>query len=251
MAEAAEPRSSVIGTDTAVPDTAERQIILRNTSPTHTRDGHAWMGRERSRFMNAAFTARAGVDSHLICSPAHSKGVISVAATTSDLKFTTVGGAQDDSPQEWGPPPVASHDVTGAITSFSSPGPLNTKTPDPGIDIAAPGCNLASARGGWTGTALSVNNNRDVNTNTRFMAGTSMASPVVAGLLANVLAVEPTLTVDQIRDRFKRCTIPSKLSDGTAMSAAVRNNAASVLETGAPATANDWGSGLLDARRMK
>ena len=232
-------------------DNRNWQIILRNSSTAKVRAGHAWMGKESSRFMNAAFTAAAGVDSHLICSPAHSKGVISVAATTSDLKFVTVAGAQDDSPQEWGPPPVASHDVTRAITSFSSPGPLNTTNADPGIDIAAPGANLASARGAWTGTALAVQNNRDVNANTHYMAGTSMASPAVAGVLANILAEEPTLTLDEIRDRLQRCAIARKLSDGSRQSAAVRNNAAGVLETGAPQTANDWGHGILDARRMK
>ncbi|MEM7158220.1 MAG: S8 family serine peptidase [Myxococcota bacterium] len=234
-------------------DNRSWQIVIRNTNTSRARVGHAWMGKENSRFMNNTFTTRTGVDTHLICSPAHSPAVISVAATTSDLKFNTVGGAQDDSPWEWGPPPVNSHDVTGAITSFSSPGPLNTTRADPGVDIAAPGSNLIAARGTWNSSTSSLiaKNDKDINTNARYMAGTSMASPVVAGLLANILAVEPTLTVEEVRDRFKRSSIPTKLSDGTAMSAAVRNNPVGTLETGAPRTTNDWGEGLLDARRMK
>lgn len=234
-------------------DNRNWQIVIRSTSTTHVRTGHAWMGLENSRFMNSTFSTRSGVDSHLICSPAHSKGVICVAASNSDLQFTTGAGGLDVSGGEFGPPPVASHDVTGAITSFSSPGPLNTKNADPGIDIAAPGKMLASARGAWSssGAGSLINDATwDVNTNTHYMAGTSMASPVVAGVLANILAVEPTLTVDEVRDRFKRCSIPSKLSDGTALTAAVRSVSGTV-QTGAWATKNDWGEGLLDARRMK
>lgn len=204
--------------------TARWQVSLRNRT-TAALDLHVWAGRE-----NAELDGVTPADiSHLICSPADSEGVIAVASVNANLSIP------QPAPN---PPLIADNGVEGALSSFSSPGPLRKQPGNPGIDITAPGCLIVSARS--ANDVAAGNNALTVNNNAVRMAGTSMASPMITGLIANVMAEEPNLTLDQIRTRFATCSIPTKLRDGT-----------TAMPAGQPVSANDWGAGLVDANRLK
>jgi subtilisin family serine protease len=203
--------------------TTRWRVTLRNRT-TGPLEYHVWAGRENAQF---AGVTPADV-SHLICTPADSDGVISVASCNANLAVPNPPGASI----------TADGNPEGAISTFSSPGPLRKKPGNAGIDITAPGNMIVSARSARD--VAGGNSLMSVNTNARRMAGTSMASPAVAGLIANAMADEPTLRLDQLRARFAACRIPTKLRDGT-----------TAMPAGAPVSANDWGAGLIDANKLK
>ncbi|MEI9927556.1 MAG: S8 family serine peptidase [Sphingomonas sp.] len=123
-----------------------------------------------------------------------------------------------------------------AIASFSSRGPLRDFSQPPGSvpllgrkpDIAAPGVDLEAAlaadsdplalrTGPWTSGIRS-----------RPMSGTSMASPMIAGVVALMLDKQPALNVGQVRT----------LLAGVAQ--------AGTDPTGSPAAERAFGAGIVD-----
>ena len=85
----------------------------------------------------------------------------------------------------------------GQIASFSSLGPTRDNRTKP--DIVAPGMFIASARSSRVPPGSS-----DPDRFHRVLAGTSMAAPHVAGLIALMLQYSPTLTALQIADILRR-----------------------------------------------
>jgi subtilisin family serine protease len=113
-----------------------------------------------------------------------------------------------------------------ALAPFSSPGPLRNKIKKP--DVAAPGAMIVSA--------LSADSAPDdpqflvADTKEVVEAGTSMASPFIAGVVALLLQSDPTLTPEGVKQRLKTASrIPNKA---------------------AGAFATDWGFGLIDGNRL-
>ncbi|MEM7052532.1 MAG: S8 family serine peptidase [Acidobacteriota bacterium] len=208
--------------------TGRWRVTVRNRTSGDL-DFHVWAGRE-----NAEFRGVAAADiSHLICSPADSEGVIAVGSCNANLAV----------PNPPGPDIIADSNPEGAITSFSSPGPLRNQPANSGVEITAPGNMIISARSVQDLTdeiASGTTSLFTVNTLARRMPGTSMASPAVAGLIANVMAEEPNLTLGQIRARLATCSVPTTLRDGT-----------TPMPATAPTSADDWGAGLIDANLMK
>jgi subtilisin family serine protease len=192
---------------------------------------------------------QAGDDTCLIGTPAVCRDVISVAAVNSRLNYTDIDGKT----QTWGQTRL--HDVA----TFSSPGPLrtcsarllslfglNVDLTHPAIDIAAPGAVLVSA----LSSAMNINpgtppnpaivqfRTQVVNQNALADAGTSMAAPLVAGLVACMLSAEPKLTQDQVRDRIRAAgKLPAP--------------AATVFKTGTTIDENAWGPGLIHSPDLK
>jgi subtilisin family serine protease len=109
---------------------------------------------------------------------------------------------------------VANTQANDAVASSSSNGNW--------VDVAAPGTNIFST---WDtrNPKLSLNNGQDVNYNS--ISGTSMAAPLVAGLVALMKSVRPDLSPDEVETILK----------GTAR------------DLGSPGADPQFGAGLINA----
>jgi subtilisin family serine protease len=159
------------------------------------------------------FTGKSVADSVKIGSPGCASNAITVAAYTTKAKYTDIDGKVE----EFGFP-------LNTISDFSSEGPLRNDVKKP--DVAAPGAMIVSA--------LSSNANFDhsmiINSKFVALAGTSMAAPLVSGLVALLLQRNPNLDPAAIKDLLrKNSSIPGK-----------------------PAGTFDykWGYGLIDALNL-
>jgi subtilisin family serine protease len=185
---------------------------------------------------------------YLVGQPAASAAAISVASCISRLTYTDVNGNP-------GPPPGNEQTRVKEISTFSSPGPLRpsaipqttseaTGHEVNGIDVTAPGGFTQSALSSQVATPawLATPGNADwvVNTRSRIMTGTSMATPVVTGLVATILADEPTLTMPQVLARLKAASAIPPDSDYQAPAG-----------SGPKPLSADWGYGLVDAAKLR
>jgi subtilisin family serine protease len=91
---------------------------------------------------------------------------------------------------------VAASDLNGRLATFSNYG---KKT----VDIAAPGVDIYSTYKGSTYKSLS---------------GTSMASPVVAGIAALVLSKDPNASYQSVKKAILGCGVPLSAASGTTVS---------------------------------
>ncbi|MBW4636402.1 MAG: S8 family peptidase [Iphinoe sp. HA4291-MV1] len=159
------------------------------------------------------FTGKSVADSVKIGSPACASSVITVAAYTTKTKYTDI----DNKEEEIGFP-------LNTISDFSSEGPLRNNAQKP--DVAAPGAMIVSA------LSSNANFDRSMIINSKFvtLAGTSMATPFVTGLVALLLQRDPNLDPAAIKDLLrKNSSIPGKPA-GT--------------------FDNKWGYGLIDALNL-
>jgi subtilisin family serine protease len=135
----------------------------------------------------------------------------------------------------------AADPAKGEIASFSSRGPLRDFSDPPGSkpviatkpDLAAPGVRIESAQGVDTNVGLGVRL-PPWNNGVRFikMQGTSMAAPIVTGLVALMLDKNSSLNTTQVR---------------TTLTTAATNRPG--VNPAAPGAAHDraYGSGMVDA----
>jgi subtilisin family serine protease len=125
----------------------------------------------------------AGNKQNGVSEPSVTSSVISVAAYGSE--YYTAGGSQ----------------VGGAIASFSSIGPRYDGVLKP--EIAAPGVSVASSISSYTDNSFSQVASVAFNGRTYPFAkfsGTSMAAPMVTGIVALILEANPYLSAAQIKD---------------------------------------------------
>jgi hypothetical protein len=118
-----------------------------------------------------------------ISEPSCSDDVISVAAYSA--QYTTPAGNL----------------TGGAAASFSSNGPRYDGVMKP--DIAAPGVNVVSSMSSFTDAVFTSTASIDFNGKTYHFAklsGTSMASPMVAGVSALILDANPYLSARQVKE---------------------------------------------------
>jgi subtilisin family serine protease len=137
-------------------------------------------------------------ESHKIGTPGTAHGTICVAALTSEPGLTT---------------------AVGDLAPFSSPGPLRAAAPGQrAIDVTVPGHGIVSARASTADPSRGFMN----------LSGTSMATPVMTGVVAALLQMNPQLTTAQIRTRLELATT---------------RRPADVI--------NDWGLGRLDFAKLQ
>jgi subtilisin family serine protease len=112
----------------------------------------------------------ASFETHKVGTPGTAPGLICVAAFTSNDSTGTT--------------------AAGELAPFSSPGPLRAAGPGRrAIDVAAPGHEVLSAQAGTGGFVA--------------MSGTSMASPMVTGLVAALLQIHPNLDTGEVVNRLE------------------------------------------------
>ena len=139
--------------------------------------------------------------SHNILAPGCFESVITVGSTSHRLSYTNVNGNVVSDALD----PEAGH-----VSWFSSVGPTMDGMTKP--DVTAPGKNVISS---LSSLYLAAHPNEtsyhvqhfDVNNRTYAwgaMTGTSMSTPVVAGIIALWLQAKPTLTPDDIRGILRR-----------------------------------------------
>lgn len=134
-------------------------------------------------FTTAGSGTIAGDNKNGISEPSCSDDVISVAAYAT--QYQTQSGSY----------------VGGAIASFSSIGPRYDGVMKP--DVAAPGVAIVSSISSYTDAAYTSQGNVNFNGRTYHFAkfsGTSMASPMVAGIAALILDANPYLSAQQVKD---------------------------------------------------
>jgi subtilisin family serine protease len=161
----------------------------------------------------AAFRPPAVSDELKVGSPGAAASVITAASYTTRNQWVDSGGSSR-----------AVGLVLNDVSEFSSPGPLRTGEQKP--DLAAPGAMIISCRS-------AAADPRPANVVApRFMveAGTSMASPFVAGLVALLLQQKPTMTPAQVRNKLRSA-------------AAIPNQPAGTFDP-------KWGFGLIDAAQL-
>ncbi len=126
-----------------------------------------------------AAAGNSGPDSRTIASPGHSPVIITVGA----INDNNTTNSEDD-----------------VIASFSSRGPTVEGLIKP--DVVAPGVNIVSLRA--PGSFIDKKNKETrVDGWHTSLSGTSMATPVCAGLIAQLLEINDTLTPEEVKSLLK------------------------------------------------
>lgn len=135
----------------------------------------AWLLSDQDRRGSVAFASP--IFDTLIGSPGSAHEVVTVASYTSRNAWSDISGAMESVGLK-----------LGGASEFSSPGPLRGGALKP--DVTAPGAMIASC----LSSKSSVDKSEIIAQGYRVMAGTSMASPVITGLLALFLQANPNAT---------------------------------------------------------
>ncbi|MEH1891981.1 MAG: S8 family peptidase [Nostoc sp.] len=166
------------------------QLRVRNTSSTDTRL-NVWTLDDTS---SVFFTGKSVKDAIKIGSPGAASSAITVAAYTTKATYTDI----DNQVREMGL-------ELDTISEFSSEGPLRNDRHKP--DVAAPGAMIVST------LSADANFDRSSMINSKFVvqAGTSMATPLVSGLVALLLQRDSKLDPAAVKDLLrKNSAIPGK-----------------------------------------
>lgn len=176
---------------------------------------HAWQGYvNQSSGIYGSFSvsgisgASPGNSDYTIGEMACAKSAITVGAYASKVTYTTIAGA---------PMSYNSYVNINKLVPFSSHGPTTDQRTKP--DITAPGLTIASAVNVYDTSYTSVGSSKSnvveslinpLNGKTYYyaeMSGTSMSSPMAAGIIALMLQAEPSLTPSQAKNNIIQTAI--------------------------------------------
>lgn len=223
--------------DTSKPIGAARWYVLFVNGTTHALDAHFWLPRKTSSFADFVETDRA----YLVGSPAASAAAISVASSNSRISW------KDSAGNGWTSPGSTLHEISG----FSSMGPLREASASvttlhgithdfKAVDVTAPGFRIIAARSKQR-VIPAAGASTIINDRALLLQGTSMAAPAVTGMVANLLAEEPALTIATAMDRLKAsASIPASSTFQPPPATA-----------GAKPFSEHWGFGLVNAEKLK
>lgn len=185
------------------------QLRVRNSSKTSARLD-VWTLDDAGAVF---FSGTSAQDAMKIGSPGAAKGAITVASYTTKVKWTDIDGDAREIGFQ-----------LEEISDFSSEGPLRDGTEKP--DVAAPGAMIASAM------SADANFERSsmVDDNFVVLAGTSMATPFVTGVVALLLQRDPTLDPDKVKKILRE-------------SSSIPNQTSGTFDP-------KWGYGLIDALKL-
>ncbi|MBD0304497.1 MAG: S8 family serine peptidase, partial [Tolypothrix sp. T3-bin4] len=159
------------------------QLRIRNNCSTDTRLD-VWTLDDTS---SVFFTGKSVKDAVKIGSPGAASSAVTVTAYTTRTKYTDI----DDQAREMG---LEMH----TISEFSSEGPLRNDGQKP--DVAAPGAMIIST----LSADASFDRSSMINSKFVIMAGTSMATPFVSGLVALLLQRDPKLDPPAVKDLLRK-----------------------------------------------
>lgn len=168
---------------------------------------------DNSQRLNVVFIGRSVQDTMKIGSPGASTSAITVASYTTKNRWRD----RDGKTREMG------LDLD-EVSDFSSEGPLRNGSHKP--DLVAPGAMIAAA----LSRDSTVDPSYIVTPGFRMMAGTSMATPFVTGLVALMLEHDPQLDPETVKKRLRECSSIPKQPAGSFDS--------------------KWGYGLVDALNL-
>jgi len=188
-ADASHPQNSRPQMRLRVKKTSSLRVLLKARSETGR--VHFWNVTELSTdvgnwgmpFTTSGSGTVAGDNKYGISEPSCTNSLLSVAAYAT--QYITPGGST----------------AGGAIASFSSIGPRYDEVLKP--EIAAPGVSVISSISSYTDNSFSAVTSIDFNGRTYPFAkfsGTSMASPMVTGVVALILEANPYLSAEQIKN---------------------------------------------------
>ena len=205
-----DPRGTVYHIQGTMPHLA--YLVLCGAVVLLTSDNPAWM------YSDISFSPFSNVTSvpqycfaqngYSVSWPATLPRVIGVGATGYKPTFTNIAGQTNDDMVSFAPAQI------GQITTFSSCGPTLDGRVKP--DVVAPGLNISAAYNSFYADFATIQKNLTHtvhvgNQNYYYLAesGTSMASPVVAGIIALWLQAKPDLTPEQVLEVISQsCTHP-------------------------------------------
>lgn len=171
-------------------------VLLTGDSPAYMYSDIAY-----SPFLNVTSVPQYSFakEGYSITWPAMLPGIIAVGATGYKNTFVNIDGQTNDADTPFSPSSL------GYITKFSSCGPTFDGHIKP--DVVAPGHNISAAYNSFYGDFDGIRNRltHKMNHNGKTYhyigeSGTSMASPVVAGVIALWLQAKPDLTPQQVLD---------------------------------------------------
>ncbi len=192
----------------------------------------------------------------LLLSPAASHGIVAVAATVNRTTWRAQGATSDTTNQnrEWDmataghPLHLVNERAEDEIAGFSCPGPVRGSRVGR-IEALAPGSGIISA---MSAQFLASTDPGDVSDRAENQisnlaicwGGTSMASPMIAGLAACLFSKDPTLTFASFVQKVDAAsTVPCRPDPATG-----------TRPTDCPANLrdnpDDWGPGRLDASKL-